>query len=113
MMVDSSHATSAQAFLGNTVWASSWSRAEIPGEIDAPNDVSTATGAGRLADLIALIVDGSGTHGSYIIEHKQINERAIALLRKWIDQYGDDRDPDLDEQIMELNKNRLSLRKQC
>ena len=46
--------------------------------------LSTATGAGRLADLIGLIVDGSGMQRWYSIEHKQPNERAIALLKKWI-----------------------------
>jgi hypothetical protein len=113
MMVDSSRAISTEALLGNTVWAASRSSADMYGEVGAPNDLSTATGAGRLADLIVLIVDGSGMNRWYIVEHKKINERAIALLQRWIDQYGDDRDPDLDEQIRELNTNRLSLHKRC
>jgi hypothetical protein len=113
MMIDSSRAISTESLLDNTVWAGSRSGADMLGEVEASNDLSTATGTGRLADLMALIVDGSGMGQRYIVEHKQTNERSIALLRRWIDEYGDDRDPDLDEQIKELNTNRLSLHERC
>lgn len=112
MTVDSSRAVSARTIPGYTAWASS-SGAGMPGEVAAPSDLSMTTGAGRLGDVIALIVDGSGMSRWYIVEHKRVNQRSIALLRRWINQYGDDRDPDLDQQIMELNKNRLSLHERC
>jgi hypothetical protein len=113
MMVDNSRAVSPQTMLGNIAWAGSWPGVGIDGEVETLSDLSTATGAGRIADLITLVADGSGTQRFYIIQYKNDNERAIALLERWIDQYGDDRDPDLEDQIDQLNNNRLSLHERC
>ena len=41
------------------------------------------------------------------------DNKAIELLSKWIDEYAADRDPDLDQQMEELRRSRLSLRRQC
>jgi hypothetical protein len=81
-------------------------------KINAPSDLSTATWAGRVADIIALMVDSSGMRQVYIVEFKRhVNDEAIRLLQTWIEQYGSDRDPDLDKQLKELNANRLSFRR--
>jgi hypothetical protein len=78
---------------------------------DAPTDLSTATWAGRVADIIALMIDSSGVQQVYIVEFKRyVNEEGIKLLQMWIEQYGSDRHPDLDKQLEELNVNRLSFR---
>jgi hypothetical protein len=80
-------------------------------KIEASTDLSTATWAGRVADIIALMIDGSGMRQVYIVEFKRrVNEEAIKLLQTWIEQYGSDRDPDLDKQLEELGANRLSFR---
>ncbi len=39
-----------------------------------------------------------------IVERKRVNERAVALIRQWIEESGDDRDPDLDEQRTEKDQ---------
>jgi hypothetical protein len=113
MMLENSRAISARSLLDDTMRAGSWLVADMDGEIEAPADLSTATGPGRVADLIGLTVNGSGMQRFYTIRYKTVNERAIALLQRWIDQYGDDRDPDLDQQIRELNYNRVSFHERC
>ena len=83
----------------------------VAANIDAPTDLSTASWAGRVADVIGLMVDSSGVQKVYIVEFKRyVNEEGIKLLQTWINQYGSDRDPNLDKQLAELNANRLSFR---
>jgi hypothetical protein len=81
-------------------------------ETDAPTDLATATRAGRVADIIALLIDSSGMRQVYFIEFKRnVNEESIKLLQSWIGQYGSDRDPDLEQQMRELNANRVVFRR--
>jgi hypothetical protein len=38
---------------------------------------------------------------------------AERLLQKWIDTYGDTRDPDLEQQMEDLRRSRIALRGSC
>jgi hypothetical protein len=81
---------------------------------EALTDLSTTTNTGRIADLIDLAVENSGMSRFYVIGLKpNVNTRMVNLLRQWIEEYGDDEDPDLDLQLAELRSNRLALREQC
>jgi hypothetical protein len=91
-----------------------WPEWQHNGDVDPSIDLSTATDTGRIADIIGLAIRNSGMPSLYIVEFKpHINEEAIALLHQWIEEYGCDRDSDLDEQIEDLNRNRLLIRGQC
>ena len=86
---------------------------ESKGGVEAPSDLSATTSTGRIADLIALAIDNSGGSRFYIVSFQPANTGIVGLLRRWIDEYGDEEDPDLDLQLAELRRNRLALRGQC
>jgi hypothetical protein len=83
------------------------------GEVEAPSNLSVTTRTGRIADLIALSIENSGASRFYIVKFGPVNTGMASLLRRWIDEYGDNEDPDLDLQLAELHRNRLALRGQC
>ena len=83
------------------------------GGVEAPNDLSATTSSGRVSDLIALAIDSSGGSRFYIVSFRPASTGMVGLLRRWIDEYGDEEDPDLDLQLAELHRNRLALREQC
>jgi hypothetical protein len=83
------------------------------GGAEAPSDLSATTNTGRVADLIALAIDNSGASRFYIVSFRPASTGMVGLLRRWIDEYGDEEDPDLDLQLAELRRNRLALREQC
>jgi hypothetical protein len=110
MILASSNAILAHLLLDPGVWPD-WQR---EGGADAPTDVSTSSNTGRVSDIIALAIDNSGMTKTYVIEFKHTsNTRMISLLRRWINEYGDDEDPDLDQQLEELRSNRLAFREPC
>jgi len=79
-------------------------------------DLSTATSTGRVADIIPLAIESSGAAQFYIVTRKDetaANEGMINLLRRWIHEYGDEEDPDLDLQLAELRRHRLAFREKC
>jgi hypothetical protein len=63
---------------------------------------TTATRTGRVADMTALLIDSSGTQQVFFKWNP--NEKSIKLLQSWIEQYGSERDPDLDQQMRELGQ---------
>jgi hypothetical protein len=110
MTLSSSNAILAHPMLDHDVWPD-W---QYKSSADAPTDLSTVTNSGHVADIIVLTIENSGSSRFYIVNFRHSsNTGMINLLRRWIDEYGDDEDPDLDLQLAELRSNRLALREQC
>jgi hypothetical protein len=106
MILSSSTAVLAHPLLDHDVW-SDWNGKS---GADAPTDLSTVTNTGHVADIIALAIENSGSLGFYIINFRHSSTiGVINLLKQWINEYGDDEDPDLNLQLEELHRNRLAL----
>lgn len=88
-----------------------FSRSFDHGVGETPPDVTTVTWSGRVADIIMLMIDSSGRQKVYIVDLKpNVNWEAVDLLERWLDEYDDDCDPDLDEQMRQLQANRLAFK---
>lgn len=107
-MTDATHAIHPTELLENFGSISAYVE-EAGQEADAT--VSTASASGCLANLLAVSLDRSGTSRFIVIKrHPCVNQAAIDLLQHWIDEYGDDLDPNLDQQLADLQQSRFALR---
>jgi hypothetical protein len=74
-------------------------------------DWPTATSrAGRIIDALVVSLDRTGATG--LVRIKGAHSRAadaIALMDRWIEDFGSERDPDLDAQLEDLQADRLRL----
>lgn len=107
-MTDVTHAIHATELLNNFGPVSAYTE---DGAHEADATISTASGAGWLANFLVVSLDRTGTSNLIVMRHlPHVNQSAIDLLQDWIDEYGADLDSDLDQQLDELRQNRLKLR---
>lgn len=69
---------------------------------------SAGTPTGRWADIIAATADSTGAPYRVFLRAKPpAQAELLGLIESWIDEYGDSADPDLDQQVRELEQSRL------
>ncbi|MEX0696452.1 MAG: hypothetical protein WEB85_16355 [Dongiaceae bacterium] len=85
-----------------------WIQNQVVPEVE---HTSSASATGRTSEALIWMLDNSGRHPRFALQFTpSMNQAAIKLLQQWIDEYGATCDPNLDQQLEELRKNRLSLR---
>jgi hypothetical protein len=69
---------------------------------------SAGTPTGKWADIIVATADNTGAPYRVFVRAKSSAQvELLKLLESWINEYGDSVDPDFDQQVQELERNRL------
>ncbi len=69
---------------------------------------SAGTPTGKWADIIAATADNTGAPYRVFVRAKlPAQVELLKLIESWIEEYGDSADPDLDQQVQELEQNQL------
>jgi hypothetical protein len=76
-----------------------------------PNSGSTSAGSriGKWADIITTTIDNSGAMYRVSVMMAPTQPGLLALLERWISEYSDQVDPDLDKQLQSLEQNPLQF----